>query len=78
LIHEEKDVLQRSVKEAAQMQRKAVADKEAEDLAFLKSKGMVVVEKPNVEAFRKATASVCQAMADVVPPALVNKAREIK
>lgn len=78
LSAEEKDVLQRSVKEAAQLQRKAVADKEAEDLAFLKSKGMVVVEKPDVEAFRKATASVYQAMADVVPPALVNKVRAIK
>lgn len=78
LSAEEKDVLQRSVKEAAQLQRKAVADKEAEDLAFLKSKGMVVVEKPDVEAFRKATASVYQAMADVVPPALVTKVRAIK
>lgn len=74
----EKEVLQKSVLEAAQLQRKAVADKEAEDLAFLKSKGMAVVEKPDVEAFQKATASVYQAMADVVPTALVNKVREIK
>lgn len=78
LTTEEKGVLQKSVLEAAQRQRKAVADKEAEDLAFLKSKGMAVVEKPDTEAFQKATASVYQAMADVVPPALVNKVREVK
>lgn len=78
LTAEQKDVLQKSLREATQLQRKAVADKEAEDLAFLKSKGMVVVEKPDVAAFQKATMSVYQAMADVVPPALVNKVREIK
>jgi len=58
LTAEQKAILQKSVNEAAQSQRKAVADKEADDLAFLKSKGMAVVEKPNAEAFRKATQPV--------------------
>jgi TRAP-type C4-dicarboxylate transport system substrate-binding protein len=78
LTAEQKDILQKSVNQAAQSQRKAVADKEADDLAFLKSKGMAVVEKPNVEAFRKATQPVYAAMADVVPPAMVAKVQEVK
>ena len=55
-----------------------MADKEADDLAFLKSKGMVVVEKPDAEAFRKATQPVYAAMADVVPPAMVAKVQDVK
>jgi hypothetical protein len=39
---------------------------------------MVVTEKPDAEAFRKATATVYEAMASVVPPALVTKFREAK
>jgi tripartite ATP-independent transporter DctP family solute receptor len=75
---EQKEVLQKSVNEAAQFQRKTVADKEAEDLAFLKSKGMAVIEKPDVLAFLKATQPVYSAMADVVPPAMVAKIQEVK
>jgi tripartite ATP-independent transporter DctP family solute receptor len=78
LSADQKTVLQKSVNEAAQSQRKAVSDKEAEDLAFLKSKGMAVVEKPNAEAFRKATQPVYAAMADVIPPAMVAKVQEVK
>ena len=78
LTAEQKAILQKSVNEAAQSQRKAVADKEADDLAFLKSKGMAVVEKPNAEAFRKATQPVYAAMADVVPPAMVAKVQDVK
>jgi TRAP-type C4-dicarboxylate transport system substrate-binding protein len=78
LTAEQKVLLQKSVNEAAQSQRKAVADKEADDLTFLKSKGMVVVEKPNAEAFRKATQPVYAAMADVVPPAMVAKVQDVK
>jgi tripartite ATP-independent transporter DctP family solute receptor len=78
LTAEQKAILQKSVNAAAQFQRKAVADKEADDLAFLKSKGMAVVEKPDAEAFRKATQPVYAAMADVVPPAMVDKVREVK
>jgi TRAP-type C4-dicarboxylate transport system substrate-binding protein len=66
------------VNEATQYQRKTVAEKEADDLAFMKSKGIAVVEKPNVEAFRKAMSPVYSAMADLVPPAMVTKIREIK
>jgi TRAP-type C4-dicarboxylate transport system substrate-binding protein len=78
LTAEQKDILQKSVNQAAQSQRKAVADKEADDLVFLKSKGMAVVDKPDVEAFRKATQPVYAAMADVVPPAMVAKVQEVK
>jgi TRAP-type C4-dicarboxylate transport system substrate-binding protein len=55
-----------------------VTDKEADDLAFLKSKGMMVTEKPDREAFQKATESVYEAMANVVPPALVKIIRDTK
>jgi tripartite ATP-independent transporter DctP family solute receptor len=78
LSAEQKTILQKSVNEAAHFQRKAVADKEADDLVFLKSKGMAVVEKPDVEAFRKATQPVYAAMADVVPPAMVSKVQDVK
>jgi hypothetical protein len=39
---------------------------------------MAVVEKPDVEAFRKATQPVYAAMADVVPPAMVSKVQDVK
>ena len=66
------------MEEARQFQRKTVMDKEADDLAFLKSKGMVVTEKPDAEAFLKATAVVYESMASIVPPALVKKFRDAK
>jgi len=78
LTSEQKGILQKSVNESAQIQRKTVADKEAEDLAFLKSKGMAVIEKPDVLAFLKATQPVYSAMADVVPPAMVAKFQGVK
>ena len=67
-----------AVDESKHFQRKTVADKEGDDLAFLKSKGMIVTEKPDLEAFRKATVPVYEAMANVVPPALVKKIQESK
>jgi tripartite ATP-independent transporter DctP family solute receptor len=78
LTAEQKSILEKSMEEARAFQRKTVADKEADDLAFLKSKGMTVTEKPNAEAFRKATLPVFDAMANVVPPALVKKVRDTK
>jgi tripartite ATP-independent transporter DctP family solute receptor len=78
LTEEQKAILQKSMEEARAFQRKTVADKEADDLAFLKSKGMTVTGKPDAEAFRKATLPVYEAMANVVPPALVNKVRDTK
>lgn len=78
LTEEQKSILQKSLDESKQFQRKTVADKETDDLAFLKSKGMIVTEKPDVEAFRKATTTVYEAMADVVPPALVKKIKDTK
>ncbi len=78
LTNEQKSILQKSVDESKQFQRKTVTDKEMDDLAFLKSKGMMVTETPNREAFQKATASVFEAMASVVPPALVKKVRDTK
>ena len=78
LTEEQKTILQNSMKEARLYQRKTVADKEADDLAFLKSKGMTVTEKPDREAFRKATLPVYDAMASVVPPALVTEIRDTK
>ncbi len=78
LTEEQRTALQKSVDESAHFQRKTVADKEADDLAFLKSKGMAVIEKPDGEAFRKATVPVYDAMADVVPAALVSKVRATK
>jgi len=78
LSNDQKSILQKSVDESKQFQRKAVTDKEADDLAFLKSKGMMVVEKPDQEAFQKATGSVYEAMANVVPPALVKMVRDTK
>ena len=76
LTADQKTILQKSMEEARQFQRKTVMDKEADDLAFLKSKGMVVTEKPDAEAFRKATAVVYESMARIVPPALVKKVRD--
>jgi len=78
LTAEQKSILQKSMEEARAFQRKTVADKEADDLAFLKSKGMTVTQKPDREAFRRATLPVYDAMASVVPPALVNKIRDTK
>ena len=78
LTADQKGILQKSMEEARQFQRKTVMDKEADDLAFLKSKGMVVTEKPDAEAFRKATAVVYESMASIVPPALVKKFRDAK
>lgn len=78
LTEEQKQILQKSVDESKHFQRKTVADKEGDDLAFLKSKGMIVTEKPDLEAFRKATVPVYEAMANVVPPALVKKIQESK
>jgi TRAP-type transport system periplasmic protein len=75
---EQKNILMKSVEEARNYQRKVVADKETEDLAFLKSKGMIVAEKPDWAAFRKATLPVYEAMANAVPPALVKKIQETK
>jgi TRAP-type C4-dicarboxylate transport system substrate-binding protein len=66
------------VDESKQFQRKTVTDKEADDLAFLKSKGMMVVEKPDAQAFQKATAPVYDSMANVIPPALVKMVRDTK
>jgi tripartite ATP-independent transporter DctP family solute receptor len=78
LTGEQKSILEKSMEEARAFQRKTVADKEADDLAFLKSKGMTVTEKPDAEAFRKATLPVYESMANVVPPALVKKVRDTK
>jgi len=78
LTADQKTILQKSMEEARQFQRKTVMDKEADDLAFLKSKGMVVTEKPDAEAFLKATAVVYESMASIVPPALVKKFRDAK
>ena len=78
LTEEQKQILQKSVDESKHFQRKTVADKEGDDLAFLKSKGMIVTEKPDVEAFRKATVPVYEAMANVVPPTLVKKIQDTK
>ena len=78
LTEQQKQILQKSVNESRDFQRKTVADKEKDDLAFLKSKGMSVTEKPDVAAFRKATSPVYEAMSNVVPPALVSKIQDVK
>src|SRR4030066_2138254 len=78
LNEEQKQILQKSVDESKRLQRKTVADKEGDDLAFLKSKGMIVTEKPDVEAFRKATVPVYEATAHGAPPALVKKIKDTK
>lgn len=78
LTEEQKAILKKSVDESREFQRKTVTDKEADDLNFLKSKGMIVTEKPDLEAFRKSTTTVYEAMADVVPPALVKKITDTK
>jgi TRAP-type C4-dicarboxylate transport system substrate-binding protein len=78
LTEQQKQILQKSLDESKQFQRKTVADKEKDDLAFLKSKGMIVTEKPDVAAFRKATLPVYEAMSNVVPPALVGRIQDVK
>jgi TRAP-type transport system periplasmic protein len=78
LSNEQKSILQRAVAEGTDYERKVVADGEQADLAFLKSKGMSVIEKPDVEAFTKAVQPVYEAMASVVPSALVQKIRAAK
>jgi len=42
----------------------------------MKDAGLVVEENPDREAFKEATAHLSDVIADMVPPALVQKVRE--
>ena len=47
-----------SAQEAAEYERKWVADQEADQLAAIKSHGVEVIENPDVDSFRKSVQSV--------------------
>jgi tripartite ATP-independent transporter DctP family solute receptor len=55
----QRDIVAKAAHEAGDAQNEMVLKSDADDLAFLKSAGMHVVE-PDVAAFRKATADVCR------------------
>jgi len=58
LTPEQQAIIQEAATEASKANRQYDNDKAAEWLAFLKEQGMEVVEKPDLEAFRKAVEPV--------------------
>lgn len=66
-----------SAAEAISYQRQVIAQKETEDLQFLKDKGMQVTE-PDRNAFAEATKNIPEQVKDMVPLALVEKVRNTK
>jgi tripartite ATP-independent transporter DctP family solute receptor len=69
--------IQDSATEAISYQREVIAQKEAEDLQFLKDKGMEVTE-PDRNAFVEATKNVPEEVKDMVPLELVEQVRNTK
>jgi len=69
--------IQDSATEAILYQRQVIAQKETEDLQFLKDKGMEVAE-PDRNAFVEVTKNVPQEVADMVPLELVDRVRNTK
>jgi len=69
-------IIREAAAEAAAYQRQFLIEKEKEYLNIMKDAGLVVEENPDREAFKEATAHLSDVIADMVPPALVQKVRE--
>ena len=61
LDEETQKIFVQSAQEAAEYERQWVAEKEAGQLAAIKSHGVEVVENPDVDSFRKSVSSVYEA-----------------
>lgn len=61
LDEETQKIFVQSAQEAAEYERQWVADKEAGQLAAIKSHGVEVIENPDVDSFRKSVAGVYEA-----------------
>jgi tripartite ATP-independent transporter DctP family solute receptor len=69
--------LRKAAKEAAYRERAYVRRTEADSLAFLRGRGVVITE-PDLKRFREASEIVYRDMADDVPSFWVNRVRSLK
>lgn len=69
-------IIREAAAEAADYQRKTLAEMDKERFEVIKKAGVEVEENPDKEAFAKATADLYKVLSDSVPEALVQKIKD--
>ncbi len=69
-------IIRKAAAEAADYQRKTLAEMDKERFEIIKKAGVEVEENPDKEAFAKATADLYKVLSDSVPEALVQKIKD--
>lgn len=78
LTDDDKKIVMQAAKDAGVVEKNGIRQSEAEQVKFLKSKGMIVNEKPNKDDWRKATAGVYEQFKDVYGADLIDMIRNYK
>ena len=73
LTEEDQKIVMQAAKDAGVVEKTAIRDSEASQVAELKEKGMIINENPDKEAWRAATASVYDQFSDTYGADLINQ-----
>lgn len=76
LTEEDQQIVMQAAKDAGLVEKTAIRENEAAQVAELKEKGMIINENPNKEEWRAATASVYDQFADTYGADLINQIKD--
>ena len=78
LTEEDQQIVLQAAKDAGLVEKEGIRNSEAEQIEFLKEKGMIINENPDKEAWRAATASVYDEFEDVYGADLIDQIRNFE
>ena len=78
LTAEDQEIVMQAAKDAGLVEKKGIRESEAEQIALLKEKGMIINENPDKAAWREKTASVYDQFADTYGADLIDQIKNIK
>ena len=76
LTKEDQEIVMQAAKDAGVVEKTAIRESEAAQIAELKEKGTIINENPNKEEWRAATASVYDQFADTYGADLINQIKD--
>lgn len=75
---EDQEIVQQAAVDAGLVEKQGIRDSQAEQIEFLKSKGMVINENPDKQAWRDATASVYDKFKDTYGEDLIDQIKNFQ
>ena len=78
LTDEDQEIVMQAAKDAGLVEKNGIRQSEAEQIEFLKEKGMTINENPDKEAWRVATASVYDQFADTYGADLIDQIKNFQ